>query len=169
MRGWTTSRMRPGRRLVLGVGALTAVGCLAWVNGGLALASGRVSDSKAVCSLATLHGTYNFASDGVQIAPHDGAGPFAYAGLVTYDGKGGVKQVVTISSNGVITRNFRETGRYTVNADCTQSEVDRGGGTTQHYEAFLRPDGSQFAFIQTDPGIVSAGTLTRIANPATGR
>lgn len=168
MRGWTTLRMRPGRRLIVGVGvgALTAVGCLVWVNGGLAQASSGVSDAKAACSLATLHGTYNFASDGVQVAPRRGAGPFAYAGLVTYDGRGGVKQVVTISSNGVITRNLRETGRYTVHANCTESEVDRGGGTTQHYESFLRPDGSEFAFIQTDRGIVSAGTLTRIANPA---
>jgi hypothetical protein len=164
-----TRRMRPGRRWIVGVGALTVVGCLVGgITGGLALASGGASGSKAGCSLATLHGTYNFASDGVQIAPPDGAGPFAYAGLVTYDGKGGVTQVITLSANGVITRHFKETGTYTVTPDCMESEVDMGGGTTQHYDAFLRPDGSQFAFVQTDPGIVSAGTLTRIMNPAKG-
>jgi hypothetical protein len=118
--------------------------------------------------LATLHGTYNFASDGVQIAPADGAGPFAYAGLVTYDGKGGVTEVITLSANGVVTRNFKESGTYTTNSDCTGSEVDTGGGTTQHYDEFLRPDGNQFAFVQTDQGIVSAGTLTRIVNPEKG-
>ena len=169
MRGWTKSRMRPGRRWIVGVGALTVVGCLVWgIIGGLALASDGAPDSKAVCSLATLHGTYNFASDGVQIAPPDGAGPFAYAGLVTYDGKGGVTEVITLSANGVITRNFKESGTYTTNSDCTGSEVDMGGGTTQHYDEFLRPDGNQFAFVQTDQGIVSAGTLTRIVNPAKG-
>ena len=166
MHGWRSSRMRPGKRWIVGVGALTAVGCL--VTGGLALASGGASGSKAVCSLATMHGTYLFASDGVQVAPADGAGPFAYAGLVTYDGKGGVTQVVTISSNGVITRHFKESGTYTVTPDCMESEVDMGGGTTQHYDGFLRPDGNQFAFVQTDPGIVSAGTLTPIMNPAKG-
>jgi hypothetical protein len=169
MRGWTKSRMRPGRRWIVGVGALTVVGGLVLgITGGLALASDGASHSKAGCSLATLHGTYNFASDGVQIAPADGAGPFAYAGLVTYDGKGGVTQVITLSANGVITRHFKESGTYTVNSDCTDSEVDMGGGTTQHYDGFLRPDGNQFAFVQTDPGIVSAGTLTRITNHAKG-
>jgi hypothetical protein len=119
--------------------------------------------------LATLNGTYLFAADGVQVAPADGAGPFAYAGLVTYDGKGGVTQVVTISANGVITRHFKETGTYTVTPDCMESEVDMGGGTTQHYDAFLRPDGNQIAFVQTDQGIVSAGTLTPIMNHAQGK
>jgi hypothetical protein len=44
--------------------------------------------------------------------------------------------------------------------------VDTGPGSigTQHYEGFLSPDGSQMMFIQTDTGIVSAGTLVRAAS-----
>jgi hypothetical protein len=33
----------------------------------------------------------------------------------------------------------------------------------QHYDGFVSPDGSQMMFIQTDTGIVSAGTLVRVA------
>jgi len=43
-------------------------------------------------------------------------------------------------------------------------EVDSGGGSTQHYDTFLKPDGSQFAYIQTDSGVVSAGMVFRTVN-----
>ena len=120
-----------------------------------------------MCSLATLHGTYSFAAESVQ-ASQPGAGPFAYAGFVTYDGKGHGSENYTISFNGVVSRGVTETNTYTVSPDCRESETDTGGGSTQHYDGFLQPDGKQFAFVQTDQGIVSAGTLTRIVNPAKG-
>lgn len=160
--------MRPPKRWALLVGAVIGVGFLvvemqqSASTGDVALASERSSDASAVCSLATLHGTYTFAADGVQIA-EPGAGPFAYAGQITYDGKGGVTEVYSASFNGSISRTVRETGTYTVNRDCTESEVDSGGGSTQHYDSFVHPDGSQFAFVQTDAGVVSAGTAIRTA------
>jgi hypothetical protein len=162
--------MRPQRRWAVWVGALLGVGLLLWEirqsagTGDVALASESSSDDSSVCSLATLHGTYNFAADGVQITGPD-AGPFAYAGQIVYDGKGGIKEVYSASFNGTIARTVRETGTYTVNRDCRESEVDSGGGSTQHYDGFLRPDGSQFAFVQTDSGVVSAGTAIRTVNP----
>jgi hypothetical protein len=58
-----------------------------------------------------------------------------------------------------------ETGKYHINPNCTGSETDTAPGIgTQHYDEFVSPDGSQFAYIQTDSGIVSAGTLTRTGN-----
>jgi hypothetical protein len=135
-------------------------------TGDLALAREMPSDTTAVCSLATLHGTYNFATESVQVA-EPGAGPFAYAGQIVYDGKGGVSEVYTISFNGTVSRRVRETGTYTVNPDCTGSEVDSSPAAgTQHYDEFLKPDGSQFAYIQTDPGVVSAGMVFRTVNPS---
>jgi hypothetical protein len=59
---------------------------------------------------------------------------------------------------------------YTVSLGCIETEVDTGPGSigTQHYQGFLSPDGSQMMFIQTDKGIVSAGTLIRVASSAIG-
>jgi hypothetical protein len=118
------------------------------------------------CSLATLHGTYSFATQSVQ-ASHPGAGPFAYAGFVTYDGNGHASEIYTISINGVVSRGVTETATYTVSPDCIESEVDTGQGSigTQHYDGYLSPNGSQMMFVQTDAGVVSAGTLIRVVNP----
>lgn len=151
---------------MIGVGFLLGEMRQSAGTGDVALASGRSSDESSVCSLATLHGTYNFAADGVQITGPD-AGPFAYAGQIMYDGKGGINEVYSASFNGTIYRTVRETGRYTVNPDCRESEVDSAEkAVPQHYDGFLRPDGSQFAFVQTDSGVVSAGTAIRTVNPS---
>jgi len=77
-----------------------------------------------------------------------------------------VTEVYSASFNGSIFRSVREAGTYTVNPDCTGSEVDSGGGTTQHYDEFLKPDGSQFTYVQTDSGVVSAGTVVRTVKPS---
>jgi hypothetical protein len=129
---------------------------------GLALASGVNAAAPSGCSVETLRGTYSFATESLQTS-EPGAGPFAYAGFVTYDGKGQEREIYTISVNGVVTRDVTETATYTVSPDCIESEVDTGQGTgTQHYESFVSPDGSQSMFIQTDAGVVSAGTLVRV-------
>jgi hypothetical protein len=132
----------------------------------MALASEMNAAAPSGCSLATLHGTYSFASESVQVS-HPGAGPFAYAGFVTYDGNGHESEIYTISINGVVSRGVTETATYTVSPDCIESEVDTGAGSigTQHYDGYLSPDGSQMMFIQTDAGVVSAGTLVRVSNP----
>lgn len=125
----------------------------------------RYRRTRGTRSRRTLHGTYNFATQSVQ---EPGAVPFAYAGFVTYDGKGHVSEMYTISFNGVVSRAVTETGTYSVNPDCTSSEVDSGPGSigTQHYDEFLKPDGSEFMYIQTDPGAVSAGELIRTVKGA---
>ena len=164
------------------VAALLAVlGLLGVLGVGLAIGRGFAQNdenaavAKAAvakkCSKATLHGTYLIAQNGVIVKQTQGGapqGPFASAGYEVYDGNGHIKSVASFNFNGHAFSNAHESGTYTVNSDCTGSEVDMGGGTTQHYDEFLRPDGDQFAFVQTDQGIVSAGTLTRIVTPAKG-
>ena len=149
--------------VLVGVGAL--LGGVGLSAGGLAVASGTSSPSSARCSDATLHGRYNFATESTQVSGPAPNGPFAYAGFVVYDGRGGDHEVYTISASGEVSRLVTETGKYHLNSDCTGSETDTGTGAgTQHYDEFVSPDGSQFAYIQTDSGIVSAGTLTRTGN-----
>jgi hypothetical protein len=158
--------MRAPKRRAMWTGALVgAGGLLAGVvvsGGGLAVASGTSGDSSASCSDATLHGRYSFATESTQVSGPPPSGPFAYAGFVFYDGRGRDHEVYTISADGQVSRLVTETGQYHITADCTGSETDTAPGTgTQHYDLFPSPDGSEIAYIQTDQGIVSAGTLTR--------
>lgn len=160
--------MRTPKIRALWVGALVGVGALfgglGVFGGGLAVASGSDGNSGR-CSDATLHGRYTFATESTQVSGTPPNGPFAYAGFVYYDGNGKNHEVYTISAAGQVTRHVTETGTYHINADCTGSETDTAPGIgTQHYDEFVSPDGSQISYIQTDEGIVSAGTLTRTAN-----
>ena len=166
--------MRALRRPAVWIGTLAAAGGLlggiAVSSGVMAVASGTSGHSSARCSDATLHGRYNFATESTQVSGPAPNGPFAYAGFVYYDGKGRNHEVYTISAAGQVSRLVRETGTYHIKADCTGSETDIGTGIgTQHYDEFVSPDGSQFAYIQTDSGIVSAGTLTRTGSSQTSR
>ena len=109
----------------------------------------------AACSEATLRGTYLFAHEGFTV----GQGPFAIAGQDVFDGQGNQRGVITVSANGTITRFIHDTGKYTVNPDCTGS-VSFSGGTTG--DLFVAPDGSQLVFVQTNPGNVRAGSEQRV-------
>ena len=60
---------------------------------------------------------------------------------------------------GRLLRLDRVNGTYTVNADCTGS-VSYSDGT--RYDQFVAPDGSQFVFVQTNPGTVAAGFEPRV-------
>lgn len=151
---------------VVGVGAL--VGGLGLSAGGLQLASGITRNSAARCSDATLHGRYNFATESTQVSGPAPNGPYAYSGFIYYDGKGKNHEVYTISVAGQASRLVRETGTYHVTADCIGREMDTAKGIgTQHYDEFISPDGSQFGYIQTDRGIVSAGTVFRTGSVRT--
>jgi hypothetical protein len=142
--------MKRAGLLVVGVVTLIGVGLLAGAQG---YAQGAEDDSKATCSEATLHGTYLFAYDGVEIK-EDHHTPFAVAGYEVYDGKGKVKAVSSSSTGGEISSDNTTAGTYTVNEDCTGT-VSYTDGT--HYDQFIAPNGSLFTFVQTDPGVVASG------------
>jgi hypothetical protein len=122
---------------------------------------GAAKAAEAQCSLATLHGTYVIAADGVQIVGSDRV-PFALAAVQTYDGRGHAHGIASVSANGKITGFHRFTGTYTVKPDCTITETDTDvTGFVSHYDEFTTPDGSLFTFVQTDPGVVSAAVASR--------
>jgi hypothetical protein len=107
--------------VVLGVVGLVGV---------LAVGRGFADDENAAgakCSVATLHGTYLFAQNGVEIKGNDQR-PFAIAGYEVFDGNGKV--------NAVFSANVKGTATY---ADGTR------------FDQFIAPDGSQLTFVQTKP------------------
>jgi hypothetical protein len=125
-------------------------------------AMAAAAETGARCSLATLNGTYTMAAQGMQIGGSS-AGPFAYAAMQTFDGKGGTKGVFSASFNGQIVRGQSFTGTYTVKPDCTGTETDFVGGSPfGHYDEFLSPDGNLATLSATDDGTVLSGTMYRV-------
>jgi hypothetical protein len=131
--------------LVVGAGALTTVGV------------GYAKDehtSRAKCSKATLHGTYLFAFNGVEIKGNEQV-PFAFAGYAVFDGNGKEKGVASSNFNGKITRNESVSATYTVKTDCTGTVTYRDGS---QIDVFIAPDGRMFTFVQTKPSkLVGSG------------
>jgi hypothetical protein len=132
---------------------------LTGTGGALAAETGAAPDAAAAtCSEATLRGTYLFSLEGTKVGGK-GRGPFAVAGQNVFDGHGNSRVVVTSSSNGKISRFVRVTGKITINADCTGTGTNSDGTT---FDVFLAPDGSEFVFVQTNPGFVFAGSEHRV-------
>jgi hypothetical protein len=138
------------------VAALLVVLGVVGLVGVLAVGTGFANDEKATgakCSEATLKGTYLFAQNGVEIKGNDQL-PFAIAGYDVFDGNGEVKGVASGNFNGKISRNEPLPGTYSVKANCTGTFTFTNG---TRYDMFIAPDGSKFAFVRTNPEIVSAG------------
>jgi hypothetical protein len=91
----------------------------------------------ALCSVATLKGTYLYSSIGFL----DGK-PYAESGREVYDGKGGVE--LTFSGTGGAAGTMR--ARYSVSPDCIGKAVYPYG---QNLVSFISPDGSRFSYIIT--------------------
>jgi hypothetical protein len=125
-------------------------------------ALGAAPGAEAQCSLATLNGTYIMQAQGIALGG-PAPGPFGYASISTYDGKGGTKATYSGSFNGVIRRNQALTGTYTVAADCTGTKtVELGGGVVSHYDMFLSPNGSMYTLVQTDSGVIVTAVFYRV-------
>jgi hypothetical protein len=156
-------RTRPGKlvSVVISVGVLVM-----GITQAVSAAPGS-SGSPGRCSLASLNGTYLMATQGLEIGGTT-PGPFGYASISIYDGKGSVKSTYSGSFNGVILRNQVLTGTYTVNSDCTATETDNlGGGVLAHYDEFLSPDGNLVTTVQTDPGIILPAVMYRVPKDST--
>src|SRR3954471_15730862 len=94
---------------------------LAGAGSALAAEAGAASDTPVTCSEATLRGTYLFATNGLTVHGKSQV-PFAASGYEVYDGHGHVRDVVSFSVNGKITRRQHLTGTYTVNGKITRRQ-----------------------------------------------
>lgn len=114
---------------------LTGVTSTAWAD---------KESGKARCDNATLKGTYSLA---VQAAVSTGPGTFvpdAYAGFVTYDGRGNIWLRKTSAINGAWAERG-STGTYSVGNDCVGIATYPGSAIFQY---FVAPDGSSLTFVK---------------------
>jgi hypothetical protein len=140
--------------------AITAAAVLAAGTAGALALSGLASagpstvrqTGSASCSVATLHGTYLFAGEGVSVSGGTTT-PNAFAGAEHFDGAGHYVGNNTVSINGVIVRNRAYTGTYTVGTDCIGTFTSTPGVT---FDLYTSPSGNAFTYIATVPGSVGA-------------
>jgi hypothetical protein len=144
--------------LLVVLGVVGLVGVLA-IGAGYAKEDEKAAGAK--CSEATLHGTYLFAQNGVEIKGNDQR-PFALAGYDVFDGNGEVRGVSSGNFGGEVFRKEPFTGTYTVKANCTGTVTFTGGGAATQGDVFIAPDGSMFAFVRTNPEGVAAGLDPRV-------
>jgi hypothetical protein len=111
------------------------------------------------CSKASLLGSYAFQVDGSNVN-----GPFAAVGKNTYDGKGGLTGVITISSNGGIVSSVPYTGTYKLKGDCTgtKSATIPAIASTVHFDFVVDNNLREVRMIVTDPGFTVSGTARKV-------
>ena len=112
------------------------------------------------CGDATLSGRYALRGDGFVPGgpPPAPMVPFAVVSLMTLDGSGGLSNDVTVSRNGVITRNV-DPGTYTVNEDCTGTmTINISEPPFQlNFDLVVADGGKGFELIATTPSVVTIG------------
>lgn len=135
------------------------------------LVAGKLTSANAAaggCSAATIKGKFGFALHGLVSGSFNGTPqrvpdffPLAAAGTFSFDGVGNASRSVTVSFGGAVSP-VNDSGPYTVNADCTGSATFSDGT----WNLTVSEDGSQIAAINTSPGVLVEGVLSRTARVA---
>lgn len=119
----------------------------------LCLALSLSISASAVCSNATLVGSYGFTVTGVN-----GSGSLTAAvGLLTADGKGNLTGVETVSDAGVISSNVALTGTYSVKSTCIGAAAVSDGTSTANFNISVVTAGAQFEITRIDSGTSQYG------------
>src|SRR5579862_2591177 len=136
--------------LVGGIGLLALV---------LTSVSARAGEVYGTCRNATFHGTYVYSYTGYTETGST-LTRFAVAGLAVFNGDGTSHGVWTTTTEGQpVARLGTFQGKYSVNPDCSATEVDTDqNGNLFHYDDFTGPGGKEISFIQTDVIVVRAST-----------
>ncbi len=116
----------------------------------------RTVQASTGCTSATLTGTYGFMWQGFDVLRH-GTGaqlPWASAGVLNFDGQGGVSAVVVGSSIGgkISLDQTPSSGNYTVAPDCTGSVSLTGGpGAGETLNVVIVSGGAEAFLMSTTP------------------
>jgi hypothetical protein len=118
-----------------------------------------------VCSVTSLHGAYGIQSTG-SIVAFGPVGLVAEAGIIKFDGIGGVSQTTTLSLGGTIIPNRSSlSGNYLVNPDCTGDLAlvlpVPGGTTTSTFYFVIVDHGKEIRLVNTGAGRVIVGNARK--------
>ena len=115
----------------------------------------------STCSSATLRGSYGIAWKGTS----DVMGTGAAAGIITFDGAGGIGGYGMASMNGgIIERTW--SGSYQMRSDCAGSAtISSNLGVSVSVVFITFNEGKDLQFLETDAGTVMTGSARRIDGP----
>jgi len=114
------------------------------------------------CSNHSLSGAYGFIIHGQAFGTTgQEAAEFADAGRIVFDGLGNLHGTDTESLNGLINKGLIFTGTYSAQTDCTGTATIQGG-LTANLRFTLIEGGQEADAIDTDPGVVAAGQISKI-------
>jgi hypothetical protein len=121
---------------------------------------GPLPDVAAECGLRRLRGSYVFAATGYNIVAGV-AQPKAIVELVDFNGDGTLSVPGgTVSINGNVTQNLSGVGVYTLDPECRGTVTFTPGPS---FDIFVEPNGKQALMIQSNPGTVFQGTVTKVS------
>jgi hypothetical protein len=120
----------------------------------------EVSTGQGGCDLKTLRGSYIFAASGFNIVGGV-AQPKAIIEAIDFNGDGTLDvPAATVSINGTISRSVAGVGVYTLDAECRGTVTFTSGPS---FDIFTDHNGKQAWMIQTNPGTVFQGTVTKVS------
>ncbi|NOK16355.1 hypothetical protein [Corallococcus carmarthensis] len=107
------------------------------------------------CKLSLLKGSYVYANTGFVVTGAERI-PFAQAGRDVFRGDGTLTGSATVNTNGVSSR-IVYSGTYTLDSNCRgTAKTTDNTGVTDHFDFFVTKNGETLAYVQTDPGYVTA-------------
>jgi hypothetical protein len=132
-----------------------------WVPPNHPLANaGAQSDAHGECGLRRLRGSYVFTASGYNIVggvPQ----PKAIVELIDFNGDGTLTVPGgTVSINGTVMQNLSGVGVYTLDTECKGTITFTPGPS---FDIFVEPNGKQAVMIQTNPGTVFQGAVTKVS------
>lgn len=118
------------------------------------------SASHPECDVRRLRGSYIFTASGYNIVggvPQ----PKTIVELIDFNGDGTLTVPGgTVSINGNVVQNVSGVGAYTLDAECRGTVTFTPGPS---FDIFVEPNGKQAVMIQTNPGTVFQGIVTRLS------
>ena len=123
----------------------------------LGTARKATAERQSGCSNATLRGSYGIHATGAALSGPL-AGPVAFVGLFTFDGRGQLAGNLTQRVNGasgpITLFKVPYTGTYTLNADCTVEDTwfNLSNGTSSTHESVIVDNARKFVILNTTTG-----------------
>jgi hypothetical protein len=119
------------------------------------------------CSNSTIQGSYAFTLHGTLFLPDGSTLVVDGIDKVTFDGRGKLTQFDAVATNGNLAPGWRPgTGSYSVNSDCTGSQIIMVPGQPDlHLQFIVAQTGNTIHQVVTDPGFATTAEGERIRVP----